>query len=373
MKVCVLGTRGCPNIQGGVEKHCEELYPKLVEQGCDITVFARKPYMLTDQRICKWKGVRSIWLWAPHHKYLEAFCHTFLGVISARIKSPDILHLHAIGPSLLIPLAKILGLKVVMTHHGPDYRRQKWGRFAKFALQLGEYVAIRYAERVIVIAKTVKDDLEKKYGRMDLEYIPNGVDFPQDISNSGMLRRYDLTPKKYVLAVSRFVPEKGLHDLIQAYSKVTNPGFKLVIAGDADHETDYSRNIKKSAKASNDIILTGFISGRPLQQLFSNAGLFVHVSHYEGLPISLLEALSYGLNVLVSDIPAHKEIPLADFRYSPVGNIDVLSKKIVALFGRKISDEEIRLNKKTLLDNYNWNVIAKKTMRVYNGIFENRS
>lgn len=370
MKIFVLGTRGFPDIQGGVEKHCEELYPKLAKLGCDITVLTRIKYIPKEKRISEWKSVKFIHLWAPHHKNLEAIVHTFLGIIIARIKSSNLVHFHAIGPSVLIPFAKFLGLKIVMTHHGPDYCREKWGGFAKFILKLGEFLGIKFAEKVIVISKTVKKFLRQKYKRKDLEFIPNGVDLPEKISIGGMLTKYNLEPKNYILAVSRIVPEKGLHDLIEAYLKIDNPEFKLVIAGDADYETNYSRRIKALAKKNHGIILAGSVARKQLLELYANAKLFVLPSYYEGLPMALLEALSYGLPVLVSDIPANREIPLAKYRYFPVRDVDLLSDKIVELFNWYISEKEIQINKKIILKHHNWEDIARKTLIIYNNLFK---
>ena len=365
LRVFVLGTRGFPDIQGGVEKHCQELYPRLVELGCQITVIARTPYIQKVNQIPEWRGIKFIYLWCPKQKYLEAIVHTFLGVVTARIKSPDILHIHAIGPSILVLLAKIMGLRVVVTNHGPDYEREKWGRLAKAVLRTGELVSTQFADKVIVISKVIRDVLENKYGRKDLEMIPNGVSSPLRIETTQALKEYHLRPSKYVFTAARFVPEKGLHDLIGAYQKIKNSEFKLVIAGDADHETIYSRKIKRLAKEGQGIVLTGFISGKPLAELFSNAGLFVLASYYEGLPMVLLEAMSYGLPVLVSDIPANREVPLPDFRYFRVGNIDVLSKKMVELYREGISKEEKQRHREILMCSYDWDKITEETLSVY--------
>jgi glycosyltransferase involved in cell wall biosynthesis len=368
LKILVLGTRGFPDVQGGVEKHCEELYPRLVKLGCNVTVFTRTPYIPKERRISEWQGVKFIHLWCPKQKSLEAIIHTFLGIILARLKSPDILHIHAIGPSILVPLGKILGLKVVITNHGPDYKRQKWGRFAKIVLRTGEFVGTKFANRVIVISKVIKEFLEKKYSRKGLEFIPNGVNLPEILPPGDTLKKYGLEVEKYIFTACRFVPEKGLHDLIAAYQKIKNPEFKLVIAGDADHETEYSRNIKKLAEGNGRIVLTGFLSGKPLQELYSNAGLFVLPSYYEGLPISLLEALSYGLPVLVSDIPQNREVPLLEFRYFKPGDIEALTKKIVELFKIGITEEEKIKQKEILKEDYSWDKIAEYTLQAYKSV-----
>ena len=339
LKIAVLGTRGFPHVQGGVEAHCENLYPQLVKRGCDVIVFTRKPYVNNTDSF--YKGVRLIPLFCPKNKFLEAFFHTFIGIIAAKKYSPDILHIHAIGPSLMIPLARLLGLKVVMTHHGPDYQRKKWGKLAKIVLQLGEKYGCNWANRIITISDTIADHIKNRYQKNAI-VIPNGVLLPDILQSNDSLLKYGLTKGNYILAVGRFVPEKGFHDLITAFNQIRhveciNPEhkdlqqtnhWKLVIIGEADHEDAYSINLKTQAKENSNIILTGFLTGKPLQELYSNAGIFVLPSYYEGLPIVLLEALSYGLSCIASDIPANKNVKLSTDRYFKAGNTIALAQKI---------------------------------------------
>ena len=371
IKVFVLGTRGFPDVPGGVEKHCEQIYPRLAKLGCDITVITRSPYVPRQRRQAECRGVKFIHLWAIKNQYLEAITHTFYGLFVAAFHRPDILHFHAIGPSVLAPLAKALGMKVIVTNHGPDYLRQKWGKFSRFVLTLGELMAIRYADEVIVISSGIKEMLEKKYNRNDLCLIPNGVPLPGIVPTGDTLERFGLKPGKYLLAACRFVPEKGLLDLIAAYQRIKNPGFKLVLAGAADHENETSRAIQAAAARDDRIVLPGYLSGRPLKELFSNAGLFVLPSYYEGLPIALLEAISYGLPVLVSDIPPNKEVSLPEGRYFPVGDVDLLAERITELFRQGISEAEKDAQRGLLEHTYNWDRIAERTLEVYNDAMQN--
>jgi len=352
-------------VQGGVEKHCEELCPRLAKLGCEVAVATRSPYIPKERRLKEWRGTKFIHLWAPRQRNFEAIIHSVLATIIARLKSPDILHIHAVGPSLVTPLAKILGLKVVMTHHGPDYERKKWGKVAKMALRAGEFFGVNFAEKTIAISHTIKSEVEKKYSRKYPVCIPNGVNLPKILPPGETLRKYGLKKKRYIFTACRFVPEKGLHDLISAYQKINNPEYSLVIAGDADHETDYSRGIKTKAKENKMIVLTGFLFGSSLQELYSNAGLFVLPSYFEGLPITLLEAMSFGLPVLVSDIPQLREVKLPEYRYFPVGNSDKLAEKIEELMRRQISEEEKETQFRILKENYDWDNIASKTLAVY--------
>jgi len=363
MKVIVLGTRGIPDIQGGVETHCQELYPRLAKLGVDVTVITRKPYVDDLKRI-EYKGAKLKHIFAPKKKSLEAIIHTFLGVLYAKKENPDILHVHAIGPSIMVPFAKLLGLKVVVTNHGPDYNRQKWGKLAKFILKLGEKLGTIYADRVIVISEVIKSIQEEKYKRYDCDLIFNGVNIPKKSISIDYIKSLNLEAKKYIVAVGRFVEEKGFHDLIEAYKQI-DTNIKLVLVGDADHETNYSKNLKQLAK-KNGIILTGFIKGEKLNQIFSHAKLFVMPSYHEGLPIALLEAMSYNLDILVSNIPANLEVKLLNKDYFRIGDISDFTKK----FEKKIQFNEMRNFDELLKKKYSWNNIAKQVMKIYENLLK---
>lgn len=361
MKIFVTGTRGIPDIPGGVEKHCQELYPRIAGKGHNVFLICRDSY--TACRPDAWRGVRLGYCFAPRVKSLEAIVHTLLSLIKALKHRPDIVHVHAIGPSLLIPVARLMGFKVVMTHHGHDYDRQKWGKAAKFALKLGERLGAVYADEVIVISRPIAEVLKKLTGR-ETNLIYNGVTLPERNSARTFLDKMGLLPGKYILAVARFVPEKGLHDLIAAFRQTDNSS-RLAIAGDADHKTEYSRDLRKIAAQDERIVLTGYITGDPLEQLYSNAKLFVLPSYHEGLPIVLLEAMSYGLPVLASDIPANLEVKLPEDRYFRCGDVGDLAAKMLCLLEKGWTDEEKQSVYKKISENYDWEKISDQTVRVY--------
>lgn len=261
----------------------------------------------------------------------------------------------------MVPFAKLLGLKVIVTNHGPDYDRQKWGYMAKLVLRLGERFGTKTADKVIVISNTIKNILEIKYNRDDCFLIHNGVNIPKIATDSSYIESLDLQKKKYIIGVGRFVPEKGFHDLIEAYKRLNNKEYKLVLVGDADHETDYSRNLKKLAK-SNEITLTGFIQGEKLNEIFSHARLFAMPSYHEGLPIALLEALSYNLDILVSNIPANLEVELTKESYFRTGDIAALYQKLYT----KLSIEKHTFYfQEKIKQKYNWQIIASQTLNAY--------
>lgn len=360
MKVVVIGTRGIPNIQGGVETHCEELYPRLAKMGCDITIMRRSCYIAENNKINDYKGVHLKDVYAPHKKSLEAIVHSMLCVIKARMLNPDVVHVHAIGPGLCIPFARLLGLRVVSTNHGPDYDRKKWGKLAKSMLKQGEWCQAKFSNEVIVISKVIANILETNYGRANTQLVFNGVTPPVKATTQDYINSLGLEPKKYVLGLGRFVEEKNFHQLIEAWNKLSDKhGFKLVIAGDADHEDDYSRRLKQLAKESG-VVLTGFIKGEKLNEILTHAGLFILPSSHEGLPISLLEAMSYNLDSLVSDIPANKIPSLSEDDFFHCGDIDDLCLKI------KQKLDNLKLGRVYDLSLYNWDNIALQTLEVYN-------
>lgn len=369
MKVFVAGTRGFPGVQGGVERHCEELYPRLVSLGCVVTVFTRTPYIPAASRLVEWNGVRFAHLWCPRRKSFEAITHTALAAMKSIAGRPDLLHIHGVGPALLAPVARAGGLGVVMTHHGPDYERAKWGRAAKAVLRLGESAGVRSSSAVITISRGISEHIRRLYGR-EAVVIPNGVSMPEAVAPGPMMERFGLRPREYAFTACRFVPEKGLEVLIDAYCALRRPSFRLVIAGDADHETDYSRKIKEMAGKTTGVVLAGFRSGAELGELFTNAGLFVLPSFYEGLPIALLEALSYGLPAVISDIPQHLEVGLEDDCYFRAGDAGALS----AALGKFHSISANRGRHLALVrDAYDWDKIAARTLEVYRSVLEGRA
>lgn len=356
MKIVVTGTRGIPNIMGGVETHCEELFPRIAAKGYDVTVIRRKSYVRDS--LTEYKGVKLIDIETPKKKSFEAIIHTFKAILKAKSLKADIVHIHAIGPALLTPMARLLGMKVVFTHHGPDYDRDKWGKAAKFMLKLGERMGTTFANEVIVISKVIDNILIQKYGRKDCHLVYNGVPEPEICDFPEYFEELGIEKGKYILGMCRFVPEKNLHHLVEAFSKIDTKGCKLVLAGDTDFEDDYSRQLKATAKEQG-VILTGFIKGRKLHSLLTHTRCFVLPSSHEGLPIALLEAMSYKLPVIVSNIPANLEVGLNKDNYFPVGNIDALANKLQQNINLPYTHVNYDMSA------YNWDHIAEQISQIY--------
>ncbi len=223
-------------------------------------------------------------------------------------------------------------------------------------LRLGERLGVKYADEVIVISEVIRKLVEDKYGRTSrVHLIYNGVPSAEICDEPDYFSSLGIEPGKYILGMSRFVPEKRLHDLVEACRGLE--GYKLVLAGDADFEDDYSRGLKESAQAEG-AVLTGFVRGRKLHSLLSHAALYVLPSSHEGLPIALLEAMSYGLKVVVSDIPANLEVGLPESSYFRCGDVGALRLRI---------DEALSLPEAPVYDmtKYDWDGIAARTKAVY--------
>jgi glycosyltransferase involved in cell wall biosynthesis len=361
--VMMLGLRGFPNVQGGVESHAEHLAPLLVKHGCKVEIVVRARYQPAEYKK-SWSGVKFTNLWAPKTKSLEAIVHTFFGVIYAAVKRPDILHIQAIGPAIFTPLARMLGIKVVVTHHGPDYDRQKWSRFAKAVLKCGEFVGMRFSHGRIVISNVIRRLVKDKHA-VNAELIQNGVEIPSLDVSDDHIAQFGLTKGRYILLVSRLVPEKRHLDLIRAFNLAQIQNCKLVLVGASDHPDAYVDAIKLEASKNSDIVLTGFQQGDVLKSLYAHAGLFVLPSSHEGLSISLLEALSYGLPVLASDIQANTEVGLDESAYFHLGDVEQLATKLAVSFSSMRPEHEKFRTRQWLSSQYDWSLVAEKTYNEY--------
>lgn len=323
--ICITGLRGFPGVMGGIESHCEELLPRIKSAAPDLalTVLGRAPYLA--ERHSEHRNVEVVGMRCPKSKHFETILSTLSAIFEARRRGASIVHIHAIGPALLSPLARLLGMRVIVTHHGTDYDRAKWGRVAKAVLRGGERAALSFADRVIAISPSLADTLRtsfpNKAGR--IHYIPNGAPIlPGEGEPEATFAKLGIADTPFLLAVGRLVPEKGLHDLIAAHL-ASKTDRKLVIVGGADHDSDYARDLL--AKSDDHVVFAGVQTRPVLRHLFERADLFVMPSYHEGLPIAALEAGSCGAPMLLSDIRPNRDVGLAERHYFPVGDVQALS------------------------------------------------
>lgn len=367
LRVMMLGLRGFPDVQGGIETHAEHLAPLLVNLGCDLEVVVRAHCQKSSTGKV-WCGVKFTHFWSPKSKAFEAIVHTFFGVLYAAIKRPDILHIHAVGPALMTPVARLLGLRVVVTHHGQDYNRQKWGYVARKVLLLGEWFGMRFSHARIVISNVILETVAHKHA-VQATLIHNGVVLPNLDVSAEYLNQFGLQKNRYILLVSRLVPEKRHLDLIQAFNQANLNGYKLALVGNSDHPDAYVQALHDAAKANPNIVLTGFQKGDTLRSLYTHAALFVLPSSHEGLSISLLEALSYGLPVIASDIPANIEIGLKPSAYFELGNIEQMKQLLCQHAAQSVLPENKMHVRAWINSHYNWKNIAEKTVAAYHQAF----
>jgi glycosyltransferase involved in cell wall biosynthesis len=280
-KVVFVGLRGIPNIQGGVETHVAAISTRLAERGWQVEVLGRTPY-LASRRSYVWKGVTVTPIWSPRSRSYEALLHTMLGLFVAARYDADLVHIHAIGPALLTPLARLLGLHVVVTHHGFDYERQKWGPAARSILRAGEAMGMLFSHASIGVSRAIVDSIRRRFG-VGATFIPNGVEQPAVALGTANLDRLQIKPQRYILCVGRIVEEKRHLDLIEAFARLADPDLKLVIAGAADHAGSYQRNVEAAAAATPGVVMAGFQRGEALSQLYRHAALFVLPSSHEGM------------------------------------------------------------------------------------------
>lgn len=377
-KIVITGTRGIPHIMGGVEAVVEDIAPRLVKLGYDVTVIRRGTYVnpVVDAECVVvdkcWKGVHLLDLPSPEKKSLEAIFHTSAAIIRAKRMGADIVHINAIGPALVTFVARLLGMKVVFHHHGPDYDRDKWGFIAKKMLKLGEWIGCKCANHTIVISDVIRKLVaERCHCTKNVSLVYNGVNKAKLCHELEYFEELGIEEGHYVLGMCRFVPEKHLHDLVDAYLLLPErirKEVKLVLAGDTDFEDSYSLSLKKKAREAG-VVLTGFVQGSKKYALLTNALCYSLPSSHEGLPIALLEAMSYRLPVIVSAIPANLEVGLPQKYYHECGDVKALAERLEKTIENALpsgSSGPLRVDYD--MTKYNWDVIAQQIADIYESL-----
>lgn len=352
--IAVIGLRGFPNVQGGVEKHCEALYPRIPER--HFHIYRRKPYIKSTGD-ATYSNITFHDFPSTKIRGVEAVLHTFLSTLSVINSKCKLVHVHNIGPGLFIPILKLFGKKVVMTYHSPNYEHKKWGRFARWLLRAGENISLRHSDKIIFVNAKQREKFVGRHPGKTL-YIPNGVNHNMPSLATDFINSLGVAPGSYILGVGRLTPEKGFEYLVKAVNKL-DKDIKLIIAGGSDNNDSYFRKLK-SLDIKGRVIFTGNVFGENLRQLYSHAKLFVLSSVNEGFPLVLLEAMDYQLPVLSSDIPgAHLPlIPETNF-FSPGDSVSITA----ALNQFLSSDSATRTDYD--LSPYNWDNIARQTETVY--------
>ncbi len=369
MKIAMIGHKRIPSREGGVEVVVEELSTRLAKNGNQVDVYNRKGKNVQDknadkgkQKIKEYKGVKIFTIPTINKKGLDALIYSFFASIKALFGKYDVLHYHAEGCCAMLWIPHLFRKRIVVTVHGLDWQRSKWGGFATKYIKFGEKLIAKYADEIIVLSESVQKYFKETYNR-DANFISNGVSKPTIREASIIKEKYNLEKDSYILFLARIVPEKGLHYLLDAFEKV-DTSKKLVIAGGASHTNEYLQEIKDRVAKNEKIIMTGFVQGEELDELFSNCYLYCLPSDVEGMPISLMEAMSYGKNCLVSDIEENTQVTgefAYLFRKSDVS--DLTEKLKIALNGQDRKNEKDI--SEYILKKYNWDDVVSKTERLY--------
>ena len=368
MKIAMLGHKRIPSREGGVEVVVEELATRLVQRGHTVDVYNRKGNNVSDKsiktkKIKEYKGVNIKTIFTINKKGLDALIYSIIASIRVALGKYDCIHYHAEGSCAMIWIPHLFKKRTVVTIHGLDWQRSKWGGFATKYIKFGEKMAVKYADEIIVLSKGVQEYFKNTYNR-DTNFIENGVNKPVLKQANIIKEKYGLEKNDYILYLARIVPEKRLDLLIEAFKKI-NTDKKLVIAGGASHTNDFFNEIKEKVSQDSRIIMTGFVQGEELQELFSNTYLYCLPSDVEGMPISLMEAMSYGNNCLVSDIEENVQVCGEYGETFKKGNLyDLIDKLNLCLDGASRRNEKVISD--YILQKYNWDKVVDKTEKLYN-------
>lgn len=370
LKVAMIGHKRIPSREGGIEIVVEELSTRMAKKGIEVTCYNRKGKHALDksqkvEHIKEYKGVKLKSVLTIDMKGLAAMTSSFFGAIKILFSKNNIVHFHAEGPCAMIPIIKFFcKKKIIVTIHGLDWQRAKWGGFATKYIKFGEKMAAKYADEIIVLSENVKKYFKDTYNR-ETNFIPNGVNKPE-IKDANIIKdKFNLAKDSYILFLGRIVPEKGIHYLIEAYNKI-NTDKKLVIAGGSSDTDMYFNELKEKAKDNKNIIFTGFVQGKELEELYSNAYIYVLPSDLEGMPLSLLEAMSYKNCCLTSDIPECKTVMDNNGVTFKKSDVNDLKEKLQYLV-----DNVDKVNKYKseaqdyILKKYNWDDVVDKTIELY--------
>lgn len=368
LKIAMFGHKRIPSREGGIEIVVAELSTRMAALGHQVTCYNRTGHHVSgseyDEKkaLSAYRGVRLKKAWTVDKRGLAAMTASVSAAVCTAFGRYDVVHIHAEGPAFMCWLPKLLGKKVIVTIHGLDWARAKWGRFASWYIKSGEKNAAKYADQIIVLSAAVQAYFRDTYGR-ETAFIPNGVVKPEAKAAEEITKRWGLRKDDYVLFLGRLVPEKGIHYLIEAWKGVSTAK-KLVIAGGSSDTAEYMNVLKE--QAGDQVIFTGFQQGRVLEELYSNAYIYVLPSDLEGMPLSLLEAMSYGNCCLVSSIPECAQVVEDHAAVFEKGNADDLRDRLQRLID---CPDEVKRYKDGasafICGKYSWDDVVDKTLDLY--------
>lgn len=372
MKIAMIGHKRIPSREGGVEVVVEELSTRMVKLNNDVSCYNRKGNHIAGNEFSnklanEYKGIKINYVPTIDRKGFAAMTSSFFGAIKSAFGKYDIVHFYAEGPCAMLWIPKLFGKKCVATIHGLDWDRAKWGGFATRYIKFGEKIAVKCADEIIVLSENIKRYFKDTYNR-ETVYVPNGVNEPNIVEANEIKTKYGLEKDGYILFLGRIVPEKGISYLIKAFKEVKTDKI-LVIAGGASDTGEHYNELKELAKTDDRIIFTGFVQGRILEELYSNAYVYTLPSDLEGMPLSLLEAMSYSNCVLGSNIDEIVEVVEDKAVLFEKSNVKDLTEKLQYLCDDENVVNEYKNNaRRYICDKYSWDEVTKQTLEIYEGV-----
>lgn len=369
LRIAMLGHKRIPSREGGIEIVVEELSTRMVNLGYDVTCYNRSGHHVSGkqfdtQSLKEYKGIKLKNVLTINAKGLAAMTSSFFGAIAIAFSKCDVVHFHAEGSCAMLWIPKLFGKRCIATIHGLDHQRAKWGKFASSYIMLGEKCAVKYADEIIVLSNGVQQYFKDTYSRNTI-FIPNGVNKPQMKQVDLIQNKYGLKKDSYILYLGRIVPEKGLRYLIQAFKQIETDK-KLVIAGGSSDTDEFMLELKSVAQDDERIIFTGFVQGQALEELYSNAYIYTLPSDLEGMPLSLLEAMSYGNCCVVSNISECTEVVQDKAVVFEKSSVLDLKNKLQNLCNDVDLTNTYKKNASEYICNkYNWNDVVKHTLELY--------
>ena len=370
LKIAMLGHKRIPSNEGGVEVVVEALCARMAALGHSVTCYNRAGHHVSGAEHelpagSVYRGIRLVTVPTLERKGFAAVISSFFAAVRSAFGSYDVVHIHAEGPAFFCWLPKLFGKRVIVTVHGLDWQREKWnGGIASKFIHLGERVAVRFADEIIVLSENVRQYFLDTYGRAT-RFIPNGVSAPTLESPRLIADKWGLQKDGYILYLGRIVPEKGETYLIEAFKQVKTDK-KLVIAGGSSDTERYLRQLQNLAAGDDRILFTGFVQGKLRDELYSNAYVYTLPSDLEGMPLSLLEAMSYGNCCLVSDIPECAEVVEDKAVLFQKSNVDDLRQKLQTLCDQPETAAQYKANAaQFILNKYGWDDVVDKTLALY--------
>ena len=369
LRIAMQGHKRMPSREGGIEIVVEELSTRMVQQGHSVTCYNRSGHHISGKEFdsgyfSEYKGVKLKTVPTINRKGWAAMTSSIFAAMRTAFGRYDVVHFHAEGPCIMLWLPKLFGKRCIATIHGLDHQRAKWGKAGSICILLGEKCAVKYADEIIVLSENTRAYFNKVYGR-NTQFIPNGVNRPELKETDIIVEKYGLEKDSYILFLGRLVPEKGAHYLVKAFQQIHTEK-KLVIAGGSSDTEDFLNELKDMAGMDKRILFTGFIQGQLLDELYSNAYVYVLPSDLEGMALSLLEAMSYGNCCLVSDIPECKEVVEDKAITFKKGSIEDLREKLQMLCDDKEMVKEYKsVSADFICEKYCWDDVVERTLNLY--------